>query len=214
MAISDLFRRKEDHEPTDPSGDRALTFPTKALPRFLSTLKSREQPILLDLGPVVGQNVTFFGERLGCKIFVEDIFGDVERHVRQQTVSALPLFFAGRFPQADGTVDGILCWDVFDYLERPAAQALAAQLTRILRPGGALLALFGTVAPQPGRASYTKRTVVDETTLRHRDWPASRDKQPPELNRDTTRLFEPLTVSEQFLLKTNVREVLFRKPAA
>ena len=34
-------------------------------------------------------------------------------------------FFKKRFPQADGTVDGILCWDVIDYLDRASAQALA-----------------------------------------------------------------------------------------
>jgi hypothetical protein len=35
----------------------------------------------------------------------------------------------------------------------------------------------------------------------------------PMLNRDIERLFGPLRVTEQFLMKTNVREVLFRKPA-
>jgi hypothetical protein len=33
-------------------------------------------------------------------------------------------------------------------------------------------------------------------------------------NRDIQRLFEPLTITEQFLLKTNIREVLFRKSSA
>jgi len=49
-------------------------FSTKALRKFLASLTARESPALLDLGPVVGSNVSFFGEQLGCKIFVEDIF--------------------------------------------------------------------------------------------------------------------------------------------
>ena len=73
--------------------------------------------MLLDLGPVVGSNVSFFGEQLGCKIFVEDIYADLDRHVRDGTLEELPAFLTKRFSAADGTVDGILCWDVIDYLD-------------------------------------------------------------------------------------------------
>ncbi len=100
-------------------------FATKALKKFLACLTSRESPVLLDLGPVVGSNVSFFGEQLGCKIFVEDIFADLDRHVRDGKLDALPAFLAKRFPQSAGSVDGILCWDLIDYLDRPSAQALA-----------------------------------------------------------------------------------------
>src|SRR6185312_1071730 len=76
-------------------------FATKALRKFLSTLTSRESPVLLDLGPVVGSNVSFFGEQLNCKIFVEDIFADVDRHVREGKLEQLPEFLDKRFPQTD-----------------------------------------------------------------------------------------------------------------
>ena len=65
-------------------------FATKALHKFLTCLTSRESPVLLDLGPVVGSNVSFFGEQLGCKILVEDIFSDLDRHIRAQKTEALP----------------------------------------------------------------------------------------------------------------------------
>src|SRR5713226_5040972 len=135
-------------------------FSTKVLHKFLQTLTARELPVLLDLGPVVGSNVSFFGEQLGCKIFVEDIFADLDRHVRGGTVEALPAFLKERFPQADESVDGILCWDVIDYLDRRSAQALAVQLTRVLRPEGSLLGFFGTA--QPRDAHYTKYIIADE----------------------------------------------------
>jgi hypothetical protein len=188
-----------------------LVFATKALPKFLQTLTSRELPVLLDLGPVVGSNVSYFGEQLGCKIFVEDIFADVERHVREGKLEELPAFLEKRFPQADNEVDGILCWDVIDYLDRPAAQQLAAQLTRMLRPDGALLGFFGS-APPPKEARYTKFIVVDDVNLKYRSYAAARGRQPILLNRDIIRLFEGLRVSDSFLLKNNVREILFRKP--
>jgi hypothetical protein len=186
-------------------------FATKALRKLLGSLTSRELPVLLDLGPVVGSNVSFFGEQLGCKIFVEDIFADVDRHVREGNVAALPGFLQTRFQQPDGTVDGILCWDLIDYIDRAAAQALAAQLTRVLRPEGALLGFFGTAQPRDTR--YTKYIIVDEVNLKHRSYQAARGRQAVLLNRDIIRLFAGLRVSDSFLLQNNLREILFRKPA-
>jgi hypothetical protein len=186
-------------------------FATKALRKFLTSLTSRELPVLLDLGPVVGSNVSFFGEQLGCKIFVEDIFADLDRHTRAGKLGELPEFLSKRFPQADGEVDGILCWDLIDYLDRPAAQQLALQLTRVLRPEGALLGFFGTARPRETR--YTKYIIVDEVNLKHRSYPSERGRQAILLNRDIIRLFAGLRVSDSFLLQNNLREILFRKPA-
>jgi cyclopropane fatty-acyl-phospholipid synthase-like methyltransferase len=212
VALSDLFSRRRKNDPDAEVSADAPAYPTKALARFLSSLASRSQPHLLDLSPVVGTNVTFFGEQLGCKIFVEDLSKDIDRHVREEKLPDLAKFFATRFTQASDSFDGILCWDVFDYLDKASAQALAQQLTRLLKPDGVLLAFFNTAEPQPGaRPAYTRHVVVDQTTLQHREYPAARGKQRPLLNRDIQRMFEPLRISDQFLLKTNMREVLFRK---
>jgi SAM-dependent methyltransferase len=210
VGLSDLFSRRPKDDHGVPTGGTAQ--PTRALPRFLTGLTMRPQPLLLDLGPVVGSNVNFFGEELGCKIFVEDLSADIDRHVRENRVEELPAFLARRFPQDSSSVDGILCWDVFDYLPRPAAQALAQQLARLLRPDGLLLAFFTTAEPEPGaKAHYTKHIVVDRSSIEHRPYPAARGKQRPLQNRDIERMFEPLRVAEQFLLKTRMREVLLRK---
>src|SRR6266851_3193958 len=149
MGLLDRLAPRKDDADVRPQGLPSRSaddpvFSTKVLHKFLQTLTARELPVLLDLGPVVGSNVSFFGEQLGCKIFVEDIFADLDRHVRGGTVEALPAFLKERFPQDTGSVDGILCWDIFDYLDRAAAQQLAQQLTRVLRPDGALLGFFGT----------------------------------------------------------------------
>src|SRR5262249_14568447 len=151
-------------------------------------------PALVDLGPVVGSNVSFFGEQLGCKIFVEDVFADLNRHVREARLEAFPAFLKTRFSQGDGTVDGILCWDLLDYMDRPAAQQLASELVRMLRPQGALLGFFGTA--QARDAHYTKYIIMDEVNLRHRPYPAARGRQTIMLNRDIIRLFAPLRVSD------------------
>jgi hypothetical protein len=210
--LNRLAPRKPDHNgAASPSVVDDPVFATKALRKFLTTLTQHDSPTLLDLGPVVGSNVSFFGEQLGCKIFVEDIFADVDRHVREGKLEALPEFLTKRFPRDTGTVDGILCWDLIDYLDRAAAQELAGELTRVLRPDGALLGFFGTA--QTREARYTKFIIADEVNLKHRSYEAARGRQAILLNRDILKLFAGLRVSDSFLLKNNLREILFRKPA-
>src|SRR4051812_2078920 len=212
--LNRIATRRNELDVTPPSAPPSVddpVFATKALRKFLTSLTVREQPVLLDLGPVVGSNVSFFGEQLGCKIFVEDIFADLDRHVQSGKVEELPGFLNKRFQHAAGSVDGILCWDIIDYLDRAAAQALAEELTRVLRPDGALLGFFGTAQPRDTR--YTKYIVIDEVNLKHKSYQAARGRQAILLNRDILRLFAGLRVSDSFLLQNNLREILFRKPA-
>jgi hypothetical protein len=214
MSLLDrLAARKSEPEARPPAGPIVHSdpvFASKALRKFLGCLTARETPVVLDLGPVVGGNVTFLGEQLGCKIFVEDIFADLDRHAREGTLDAFPAFLQNRLTQSPGSVDGILCWDLIDYFDRPSAQQLAAELTRVLRPDGALLAFFGTTASQD--SSFTKFVIVDDLTLRYRTYPAARRRQSILVNRDILRLFSGLRVSDSFLLQNNRREILFRKP--
>jgi hypothetical protein len=154
--------------------------------------------------------VSFFGERLGCKLYVEDLFADVERFARDGRAAALAEHFAARLGQEDASVDGILCWDLFDFLDKPAARTLGGQLARVLKPGGALLGFFTTVAiTEP---TFTRFVVTDERTLVHRPYKAVRTKGLVFVNRDIGLLFPGLRVTESFLLLTHTREILFRKP--
>ena len=185
-------------------------FPTKAFSKFLSSIGERESPVVLDFGPALGSNVDYFGEQLGCKLFIGDLYADLERFSQAGNLSEFPAFLATRLSQVDSSVDGILCWDFLDYLERPAARVLAKQVVRLLRPGGTALGFFSTL--DTPTCQYTKYLVVDEVSLRHRPYPATRGRQPMLLNREIVRLFSGLNVMESFLLRVNAREVLFQKP--
>lgn len=219
MSISDLLKfggKRSDHSAGGVSGAPAgkadgIVVPSKALPKFVGALAARESPILVDFGPVIGPNVAFFGEQLGCKLFIEDLAADIDRHTRAGTRDALPDVLSKRFPKGDATVDGILCWDIFDFLERPAAQALAREIVRVLRPGGAVLGFFCNAVVE--RAPFTKFEIVEETALRHRPHPGVGGHKYVLQNRDIIKMFDGLLVSESFLLKSNTREILLRKRA-
>jgi hypothetical protein len=193
---------------TDARGDEPVV-PSKAFPKFLGALTAQDSPVLLDFGPVLGPNVAFFGEHLGCKLFIEDLLTEYSRHVAAGTTAMLPEAYASRFRHADGSVDGVLCWDFFDFLDKPAATALARQVLRMLRPGGAVMGFFCTSSVP--HASFTKYEIVDEKTLRHRVHPGPGAARRVLQNRDVIRMFDGLLVSDSFLLKSNTREILLRR---
>jgi hypothetical protein len=196
--------------PAAPPAPADALVTSKVFPRFLAALAHQPAPVLLDLGPVVGANVSYFGERLACKMYVEDLYSDIEAHAKRGERAALAAFFATRLTQAPDSIDGILCWDLFDFLDRASGQALAKRLAGMLRKGGALYGTFGTT---PAELKHYTRTVVEsEDSLRHRMSPASPVARTVLLTRDIIKMFDGLIVAESVLLKSNTRETLFRRP--
>jgi len=184
-------------------------YASKTLARFLDLLFARPAAEVVDLGPVIGQNITFLGERVGCKIHVEDLFSDIDRHIHNDKLDQLPEFLGGRFSLPDSSIDAVLGWDVFDYLAPMAATALASELMRILRPGGVFLGFFGARASD--NPQYTKYFIDDEAHLRFRFYPSACTRRWVLQNRDINIMFAGLEICETVLLKSGVREILFRK---
>jgi predicted SAM-dependent methyltransferase len=201
--------------PGDGGRDAGPPVGTKVLAKLLAALAHRDSPIVLDLGPVVGSNVSFLGEQLGCKLRVEDLFSDIDRLTREKALDTLPTWLGQRFTFEPESLDAVLCWDVLDYLDKPTATVLTTQIVRWLKPGGVVLCFFSTVAnPAP---VYTRYVITDTEHLRHRTAPAAHGRRTVYQNRDIERLFAGLGVTESFLLLSKTREVLLRKkmpPAA
>lgn len=183
---------------------------SKVLPKVLTALSNVESPAIMDLGPVVGKNISFFGEELACRIFVEDLFTIVETHAHAGTRDALGDALMAKMTREPETVDGILCWDLFDYLDKPTSTRLAAALVRVLKPGGVLYAFFGSKPEQ--LTHYSHFIVESRDRLRMRARVATPTPRNVLVVRDVNRMFEGLVVSESVLLKSNARETLFRKP--
>jgi hypothetical protein len=192
-----------------PGRDAEPVIASKGFPKFLTALSQQDTPVLLDFGPVIGTNVEFFGDRLSCKLFIEDLLADIDRHTRMGTLDALAATIDTRFRHADASVDGILCWDVFDYLDKAAAAALARQVIRMLRPGGSVMGFFCSSPVE--RAPFTKYEIVEGSGLRHRHHQGAGGPKRVLQNRDIIRMFDGLVVSDSFLLKSNTREMLLRR---
>jgi hypothetical protein len=215
--LAGLFKwnARKDQEPVS-DATPALTTPsesstaTKVFPKFIAALTSQPAPVLIDLGPVVGSNISFFGDRLSCKIYVEDLFSEVEQHAKRGQRDTLGTTLVARLTQPDDSVDGILCWDLFDFLDKISGPLLARKLTTLLRKGGALYGQFGS---SPGELQQYSRFIIDaDDRLRVRNSPATPVARNVLTTRDIIKMFDGLNVTESILLKSNTRETLFRKP--
>ena len=182
---------------------------SKTLSKVLAAVRARPAPVLVDLGPAIGSNISFLGERVGCKIHVGDLYADLDRHAREGTFDRLPEFLAHRFSLRDGSVDAVVCWDLFDYLGPAAGRVLAEELIRLLRPGGLLLGFFGGRASEETR--YTKYFIEDESRLRYRFYMGAGCHRWVRKSRDIDTLFLGLQLSDSILMAPFLREVLFRK---
>lgn len=194
----------------DRSGVDGAVHPTKVLARVLDELSQHPAPVLLDLGPVIGANVSFLGERLGCKLHLEDLFAAVDHLVREGQEAEVRPMLERALAHAPASVDAVLAWDLFDYLMPDEAAMLAGRVVRVLRPGGLLMTIFAT--SHDARPIYRKYFIEDGEHLRHRYLPYSRPAQRVLLGRDVERLFWPLGVAESYLLTHHQRETLLRRP--
>lgn len=194
-----------------PAPERPLetTSTSVVLPRFLGAVALRPSPVILDLGPAVGANVSFLGERLACKLLIGDLFHEVSA-VRADAPDDLRVSLMARLERTvTSPLDGILCWDAFDYLNRATAQGLAAFLVQHLQPGGVVHGYFTASAGDINR--YTRYVIQGPSTLicRYESVPARRRSVLS--TRDLATIFAGTTVMESVLLKTQRREILLRK---
>jgi hypothetical protein len=203
-------RPESPHAAPAPAVPVEPTVTSKVFPKFLSAVAQQPSPTLLDLGPVVGSNVTFFGDRLACKMHVEDLFADIESFNKRGDRAGLLACLATRLSQAPDSIDGVLCWDIFDFLDKPSGLVLASKLAKMVRRGGALYGTFGTTPVE--LKNYTRTVVAAEDSLKPRPYPATPVPRTVLLTRDIIKMFDGLIVAESMLLKSSTRETLFRRP--
>lgn len=203
--------KKDDASATQEPARIAETLSaSRALPKFLSLVGTHQEPVLLDLGPVVGANVSFFGDQLSCKMLIEDLHQDLATYVPAEPPDDLATRLTTRIrDNVKGPVHGILCWDVFDYLDRQTARALGACLAGLLHPKGALHGFFSATSATVD--TRTKFIVQSATSLKCRREPSKPFHRHALQTGEISRLFPGLTVVESVLLQTTTRESLFRK---
>lgn len=191
---------------------------TRILRSFLDRMRKHQRARILDLGTTCGHNLEFLS-RQGYKVFAEDLLANLRNTGRPWSRPAGPKKAKGGiqmlaiqpFPHPDNHFHGVLCWDVFDFLDRDEAVLLARQIHRMLVPGGLALAFFNS-----------RRTESPEPLYRYRiegpdqmEYSCTGDKRLIRYayqNRDIMQILVKFQVEAFYYLRHRMREVLVEKP--
>ena len=204
---------------------RAARF-SNGLKEFLWQLEGLRRGSLLDAGPPWQDTLNFFIER-GFKVYTEDVLiswiefqREEEQRLKLPTAAGEPAaaidaspsaraerFLASTLPYARDTFDAILLWDVLDYLDREAAARVVSQLTKMMRSGGVMLAVFHMRLPE----QLHRYRVLDGQNLEL--VPAPPIAQPHQIyqNREIQDMFQGFRSSKFFVGRDQLREGVFTK---
>ena len=169
-----------------------------------------ERPPILDLGAPVASNIDFLSQ-FDCVLHIADLHRVLSEDPgmsvpeEERDVDAV----VGRVVSYEEHVrfDGILGWNLFDYLDPPIACAISERIARNCHSGTILLMITSTsdtIPDSPGRI-----TIVDTRSLRfERLSPTTRDgaRHTP---RSLQKLLPGFSLQHSFLLREGMQDYVF-----
>ena len=202
------------------SGDVRVS---NGLKEFLWNLEGLGHGSLLDLGPVWQSTITFFVER-GFKVYADDLLRDWKQFATAEderlrriqpgedasemtAESRADRFLESNIKYPRENFDGILLWDLLDYMDRALVKRFVEHLTDMLRPGGVIFAMFHTGKPE----AFCRYRILDRQTLELIGAPPLFSIQRSYQNREIQDLFRGFRTSKSFIGRDQLREVLFTK---
>lgn len=178
-------------------------------------LQSSESLSILDMSGASQANISFI-TGLGHRISSDDIIGTMEQCFRdgdffesQQTASNAQRFLDQCLTFPDAQFDGALVWDTLQFLTGQVLEQAVAQLLRVMRPGGLILAFFHADEKATKIPLYNYR-VQDQKTLLLVPRGGYQRVQYYN-NRALERMFERAGSLKFFLTRDHLREVIVRR---
>jgi hypothetical protein len=177
--------------------------------RLVESLSEERRSVVLDLGPVRSETVALLTP-YRCRLDIADLADglpalDQEPEpalLRERAEALLP-------PPRKEPVDIVFCWDLLNYLQRPALTALMTCISARMRPGAfahLLIVYSGTTMPaRPSRYAPLPdgRLIETVTTEARRNAP----RYSPE---DLGKCMRGLRSESATLLRNGMQEFLFR----
>ena len=196
---------------------------SNGLKEFLWLISDVPRCRVLDLGPVWQSTVSFFVEK-GYRVSSEDLLRawkdfltSEEERLRTAVVGNTgeklsPSALAEKFLETalqypEQSHHGILAWDLLDYFDPAAVPPLIDRLSRLVHPGGVVLALFHS---RPAERFHRYR-IVDAQTIELIPAPTLAVHSHVFQNRELLGLFEQFRSSKSFVGRDQVREAIFVK---
>ena len=176
---------------------------------LIENLSRRERWVVLDLGAARTQTIALFRD-CRCRMDIADIADEVndlnaitEPQLAQETVESL-------LPKGnEEATDLVLCWDIMNYLERPALQAVMSRIAARAGPGTLVHALiFYSHTNMP----LAPGSYVPQDDLSLIDLATSPGERPaPRYSPDDLKQCLPgYSIERAMLLSNGMQEFLFR----
>jgi hypothetical protein len=187
---------------------------SRGLEQFFGSFRGQSGLSILDLGGACQENINFITS-LGHTFYSEDflrIFQETfgQDIADQSNPGRIDYFLRQGLEYPDETFDGVLAWDVLEYMEPALLSATADRLLRVMKPQGYLLAFFRSDDREKAAPCYTFR-VQDLRTLQvslHGERTVSKQLFN---NRSLEKLFQKFQSVKFFLTRDRLREVIVRK---
>jgi 2-polyprenyl-3-methyl-5-hydroxy-6-metoxy-1,4-benzoquinol methylase len=186
---------------------------SRGLEQFFSYIRDQSGLTILDLGGASQQNVSFItnlGHRLYSENFLkilEETFG-LEDTVDQSNPGRIEYFLRQALDYEENQFDGVLIWDVLEYLAPPLLNATLERLRKIVRPESYMLAFFHSDYKLDAVPLYNFR-ILDVNTLQVVQQGLHR---PAQLfnNRGLEKMFGNFGSVKFFLTRERLREVIVK----
>ena len=156
--------------------------------------------------------ITELGHRLASDDIVatmEQCFGDGDFLENQENSERVARFLSQTLKFPDEHFDGALIWDSLQFLAPALLEQTVEQLTRVMKPGGAMLAFFSSDEKATNIPVYNYR-IQDQKTLLLVPRGTHRPIQYFN-NRALERMFDRAQSLKFFLTRDHLREVLVRR---
>jgi hypothetical protein len=187
--------------------------PSRGLEEFFTQIRDTSGLTILDLGGATQKNVSFITD-LGHRLYSEDFlrilnetFG-ADDTVDQSNPGRIEYFLKQTLEYPEGHFDGVLVWDVLEYLNPVLLNAVVERLHHIVRPKAYMLAFFNSDDKQDEVPSYAFRIAQ----LNSLEVLQQGMRRPTQLynNRSLEKLFGRFESVKFFLTRERLREVIIK----
>jgi hypothetical protein len=197
------------HQPPPQTSTRQ----SRGLEEFFAYIRGQSGLTILDLGGATQQNISFITD-LGHRIYSENFlqilnetFG-ADGSTDQSNPGRIDYFLRQALEYPEAHFDGVLVWDMLEYLQPALLTAVVERLRKIVRTKSYMLAFFHADNKLEAVPSYTFR--IQDVNMLHVTQQGAR--QPVQLfnNRSLEKLFGGFESVKFFLTRDRLREVIVK----